>query len=126
VRPRIATLLWVDCTAAAVVGVAMLALSGLLAPWFGLPRGLLVFTGIANLVYGSFSFSLARSPAPPRRLVWLLVAANFSWTAVCAVLAAAFAHPGSALGVAWLLLEGLVVGALAAVEAVALRASGEG
>jgi hypothetical protein len=113
-------LLWFDCTAAGVAGAAMLALGGLLAPLLGLPRVLLVFTALVNLAYGAYSFSLARQPAAPRGRVKALVIANFSWVAVCALLALRFANPASWLGAAFLLGEGIFVGVLAAVEGRAL------
>ena len=119
--PPVRTLLWVDCTAGAVVGAAMLAASWWVAPRLGLPHGVLVFTALANLVYGAYSFSLARQPEAPKPLVRVLVAANLTWTVVCFVLSASFAGPGSGLGAAYLAIEGVIVGALAAVEGVALR-----
>ena len=120
-RLAIRSLLWFDCSAAGVVGVAMLGLSGLLAPLFDIPRAVLVTTALVNLAYGTFSYSLARQPEPPRRLVRALIVGNFTWTVICIGLAAVFAGPGSWLGSGYLLAEGLVVGALAAVEAKALE-----
>jgi hypothetical protein len=120
-RFSIRALLWFDCIAASVAGVAMLSLSGVLAPVFGIRRAVLVAMAIANLCYGSFSFSLAREPQPPQRRVRALIAANFAWTAVCVVLAAASAGPGSWLGAAYILGEGVFVGTLAIVEARAAR-----
>jgi hypothetical protein len=122
-RPRIRSLLWFDCAAAGVAGVAMLALSGLLAPLFGVPRLVLVTMALVNLAYGAFSYSLARQPEAPRRRVRALVVANFAWTGVCVGLAALLAGPGSWLGAGYVLAEGLFVGALAAVEASASRAT---
>lgn len=101
----------------------MLAVSGLLAPLFGVPRILLVGTALANLAYGAFSLSLARMPEAPPRRVRALVIANFAWTLVCVALAIAIAGPGSWLGVAYLLTEGVVVGGLAALEARASSAA---
>ena len=121
-RFQIRSLLWFDCIAAGVAGVAMLALSGLLAPLFGIPRAVLVTLALVNLAYGAFSYSLARQPEAPRRRVRALVVANFAWTGVCLGLAAFFAGPGSWLGAGYMLAEALFVGALAAVEATVSRA----
>jgi predicted membrane-bound spermidine synthase len=107
--------------AAGVAGVAMLALSGLLAPWLGLPRWVLVTMALVNLAYGAFSCSLARQPEAPRRRVRALVVANFAWTGVCVGVAAWFAGPGSWAGAGYVLAEGLFVGTLAAAEASASR-----
>ena len=118
--PRLRTLLWIDCIGAAVVGVAMLALSGVLAPVLGVERGVLVMSAIANLAYGTYSFSLARRARSPRRWVRALVIANGAWTVVCAIIVAMIAAPGSWLGVAYFAAEGLYVGALAVAERAAL------
>ena len=120
-RLQLRSLLWFDCVAAGVVGVATLALSGLLAPLFGIPRAVLVATALANLAYGTCSYSLARQPEAPRRHVRALVVANVAWTGVCVGLAASLAGPGSWLGASYLLAEALFVGALAAAEATASR-----
>jgi hypothetical protein len=101
----------------------MLALGGVLAPLLGLPRALLLFTAVVNLVYGVFSFSLALQPVPPRRGVKALVGANFAWVPCCVGMALYFAGPGRWWGAGFLLGEGLFVGVLAAVEARALAAS---
>jgi hypothetical protein len=116
------SLLWFDCAAAAVAGMAMLALAGLLASLFGLPRSAVVFIGLVNLAYGAFSFSLARQPSPARGLVRALVAANLLWVGVCVLTALFFAGPGRWLGASYLLAEGFFVGALATVEARTLKA----
>ncbi len=122
-RFPIRSLLWFDCVAAGVAGVAMLALSGVLAPPFGVPRALLVATALVNLAYGAGSFSLARQSAAPRHHVRAIVIANFAWTVLCVVLAAYLAGPGRWLGAGYILAEGIFVGVLAAFEARALAAS---
>lgn len=110
-------ILWFDCTAGAVGGILMLLVSGWLAPRFGLPRHVLVTTALCNLAYAAFSFSLAKSRVPARGLLLTLVVANFAWTFVCIAIALRYASAESVLGVVYIVLEGLVVGALAAVEA---------
>ena len=120
-RLRIRPLLWFDCAAAAVAGVAMLALSGLLAPLFGVARHWLVMTALVNVGYAGFSYSLARQAEASRRSVLALVVANFTWTGVCVALALLFAAPGSWLGAGYMLAEGLFVAGLAAAEAWAWR-----
>jgi hypothetical protein len=116
------SLLWFDCAASAIAGMAILALAGLLAPLFGLPRVVVVFIGLVNLGYGAFSFSLARQLSPARGRVRALVAANLLWVGVCVLTALFFAGPGSRLGASYLLAEGFFVGVLATVEARTLKA----
>ena len=109
-------LLWVDCTGGAVVGAAVLALSAPLSDLFGLPRGVLLVTGAANVLYAAYSFSLARRSRPSRGAVAALAVANVAWAPVCAGILAVWGLDASALGVAHFVLEGAYVGALGAVE----------
>lgn len=102
----------------------MLALAGMLAPLFGLPRVVVVFVGLVNLAYGVFSFSLALQPSPARGRVRSLVTANLLWAGVCVVMAIYFAGPGSWLGASYMFAEGVFVGLLATLEARTLKAVG--
>jgi hypothetical protein len=109
-------LLWVDCTAAALAGVLVLALSGWLSRVYELPRGLLLFTGAVNLLYASYSFSLAVRTVRPLSLIKLLVFANASWVVVCLGLAVAFREQASVFGIGHLVGEAIFVGGLARLE----------
>lgn len=109
-------LLWIDCIAGALVGVAVLTLADWLSRLQGLPRGLLLLTGAANLLYACYSFSLAiRSNRPPA-LIGLLVAANLIWACVCVALGVYFARSATIWGLAALFGEALFVGGLALQE----------
>jgi len=112
----LSNLLWLDCGAAALVGTGVLLLSGPLSTLEGLPRELLLFTGVINLIYGSYSFSLAVRSERPARLIKLLVLANLAWVPVCFALAVAFADDATPFGFAHLIGEGIFVGLLAIVE----------
>jgi hypothetical protein len=106
----------VDCVAGLLVGVATLSLSAWLSRLYALPYALLIVMGVANLVYGAFSFSLARRDSRPRSLFVLLVMANGLWALLCGLAAVYFAGQASVYGLAHLLGEGLFVGGLAAWE----------
>lgn len=109
-------LLWIDCAAGALAGVAVLALIPWLSRLYALPRGLLLFVAAANLLYASYSFSLACRATRPMPLVKLLVFANAAWVPVCLGLAAAYWGRASVFGLAHLVGEAFFVGALAALE----------
>lgn len=109
-------ILWLDCTAAALAGAAVLALSEWLSGLYSLPRGLLVFIGAVNLLYGAYSFSLARQAPRPLALIKLLVVANAAWVFVCLGLLLRFREQVSVFGVLHLAGEALFVGSLAALE----------
>ncbi|NNF57971.1 MAG: hypothetical protein HKN04_06985, partial [Rhodothermaceae bacterium] len=91
-------LLWVDCAAGALVGVTVLALSGWLSHLEGLPRAVLLFTGVVNLLYASYSFSLAVRAERPMPLIKLLVFANLGWVPVCLGLAVFFREQATPFG----------------------------
>ncbi len=110
------SLLWIDCTGGLVVGALVLAFHPWLSVLYGLPVGLVIGMGAANLAYGSYSFSLARRAVRPRALLRLLVTANIAWAVFCAVAAARLAQEASALGLAQLVLEGVYVGCLGLLE----------
>jgi hypothetical protein len=111
-------LLWIDCTAAALAGVAMLLLADWLSRLYAVPREVVVGNAAVNLLYGAYSFSLAVRRQRPRALILLLIGANAGWGVVCLTGAAvaAAAALASPFGVAHLIGEGLFVGGLAVQE----------
>lgn len=109
-------LLWVDCTAGALVGIVVIAFSGWLSQLEGLPREVLLFTGGVNLLYASYSFSLAVRAERPMPLIKLLVFANLAWVPVCLGLAATFFWSATPLGFMHLVGEAIFVGGLALLE----------
>lgn len=109
-------LLWIDCIGAALAGVTVIVLSGWLSRLEGLPQGVLLFTGAVNLLYGSYSFSLAVRAERPMPLIKLLVAANLAWAPVCLGLLAAFSATATPFAFAHLVGEAVYVGGLALLE----------
>ena len=109
-------LLWVDCTAGAIVGVVVLTFSGWLSRLEGLPGNVLLFTGAVNLLYACYSFSLAIRPRRPMPLIKLLVFANLAWVPVCLALVIFFREQATPFGFAHLLGEAIFVGGLAMLE----------
>jgi hypothetical protein len=109
-------LLWLDCTAGALVGLAVLLFTAQLSQLQALPHTLLLFMGAANVLYASFSFFLATRSERPMPLIKLLVAANSFWSLVCVCLAVAFADTATLFGLGHLIAEAIFVGSLAAQE----------
>lgn len=105
-----------DCIAAALAGLTVLALSGWLSPLYALPRGLLLLSGGVNLMYASYSFSLAVRAKRPKGLINLLVFANLAWAVVCLRWAVVFSESATLFGLGHLVGEALFVGALAGLE----------
>ena len=109
-------LLWIDCSAGAFVGILVISASSWLSALEGLPRGVLVFTGVANLLYASYSFSLARRSPRPLWSIRLLVVANLAWAPVCLGLAVYFGDQVTTFGLAHLIGEALFVAGLGVLE----------
>ena len=109
-------LLWVDCTAGAVAGVAVLTTRGWLSEWHQLPEDFLRLTGWVNLAYGSYSFSLAMLSRRPKPLLLLLIVANLTWAVFCWRWAVVYSATASPLGLTHLVGEGLFVGGLGCLE----------
>jgi hypothetical protein len=116
VRRMTRDLIWLDSRAGLAVGLGVLGLSPWLAQWFGLPRLLIVFMGVANVCYGVYSGWLFRRRPRPMVAIGALVIANGVWTVTCLVAAYRFAPTATRWGVAQLVSEGLIVGTLAVME----------
>jgi hypothetical protein len=109
-------LLWIDCTAGAVVGLVVLLFTPQLSELQALPHKLLLFMGAANMLYASFSFFLVTRSKRPMPLIKLLVVANGCWSLVCVGLAVAFAGTATCFGLGHLVAEAIFVGGLAGLE----------
>jgi hypothetical protein len=108
-----------DSLSCLAMGLLMGLGAAALAPLFGLPEPLVRISGLALLPLAAFLFWLASRPAPPRVLVWLVIAGNLCWTAESfATLAGAEA---TALGTAFVAAQALAVLGLAALEHAGLR-----
>lgn len=110
------TVLWADTTLGTFTALVGLVLAPRLSPLLGLSLGLLVALSLVTLVYGVGAFALAvQQPILPR-LVRVLVAGNWLWTAVSAALLVLHADAATVLGLAFLALQIVVVGGLAYLE----------
>jgi hypothetical protein len=119
-NPGQRALLWFDGGAGAIVGTLVLVFREWLAVLQGFPLGLVLFMGLANLAYASYSTTLAARATsgrtPSRRSIARLVAANGGWALVCAVIVVSTWPFATPLGRALVTFEGLFVGSLAFVE----------
>lgn len=109
-------ILWIDCIGALITGVLLLALSGWVAPFYGLPHWFVAAHALVHLAYGTYSFSLAVRKTRPMHLIKLLVFANAAWALICLALALFLISNASGFAIAHFTLEGLYVGGLALVE----------
>lgn len=113
-------ILWVDGLGGLAVGVLMLAMmlsaGGWLSGIYRLPLDLLWIMTAANLIYGTYSTTLAFRARRPMTLILLLVAANAAWAVVCFRWATLHWQTAHVLALVHLVAEGLWVGGLACVE----------
>ncbi len=118
---RARSILAIDSVAGLCGGLFVLTLSTPLAEWYALPNQVLVFNGVANLVYGCYSGALAaiaffRGQVPRRFWINGLICANSGWSVVCATLIAINQASISAPGTAHIAFEGAFVATLALLE----------
>jgi len=119
-RVRARTLLWIDGGAAGLGGITMLVLQAWLARLYDFPVNLVVFLGIANLTYATYSGTLAILATlgkwPRRPAINLLVLANLLWVIVCATVLVTVWPWASIFGRIHVAFESLFVGVLAFAE----------
>ena len=112
-----------DALSCAATGALQLGLTDMLARLTGLSTALLTGTGVFLLAYAALAAWMARRPVPPRRLIGLVVAGNLAWAAGGVALLASGLVAQTALGVAWVLAQVVVVIALADLQWMGLRAT---
>ena len=78
-RQVLRNLITIDYTGGWLAGVVILALSGWLSWLYVLPFWFVMISAVANLVYGTFSFSISRQVRRPVTLIATLAFANIAW-----------------------------------------------
>lgn len=109
-------LLWIDSLGALAVGIFVLIGSGFLAGLYGLSFGTVVTLALVNLIYGCYSFSLARRAHRPVSLIRVLAIANMCWAPVCIYIVVLNRTEITLLGMCHLLGEAVYVGGLGVME----------
>src|SRR5688572_20960432 len=119
---KLRQLLIVDAVTCLVTGIALVALTGVLAGLLGLPPTLLFWAGIILFPCAALMSLAARNLAGA--LVWLVIAGNGAWAVASVVVA--FALEPTGLGFAFVLAQALLVAALGFLEWRARKASRTG
>lgn len=109
-------LLWIDCTAGALAGVLVISFSGWLSDLYSTSQSLLLFIGAVNLLYASYSFTLAIRSKRKECFINILICANGIWALICTTIVAHYYGSITLLGIAHLAIEASFVGGLAALE----------
>jgi hypothetical protein len=117
---RATLLLRLDAFAGAIAGLVVLPLAGSIATLYAMPTSLLYVNATANLLYASYSGTLAlrhaRGAPPSRAAIDVLVFANLAWALLCAGTLVAKAGSASVFGLAHLSVEAIFVGGLGLAE----------
>jgi hypothetical protein len=125
-RPRLPSLrlaLAADAAVTAANGAAYLIAAEPVGDLLGLAPSLLRGAGAFLLAFAALVAAAARTPRPRRGLVTAIVAANAVWALDSVVAAAAGWGSPTTAGTVWIAAQGLAVGALGTVQALALRRS---
>jgi hypothetical protein len=109
-------ILWIDCTAAAFAGLIVLLAAQWLSQLYHLPKGIIVFMGCVNLLYASYSFTLANYKKRSMLLLNILITANSIWVLVCLVMLWKFWQEMTIFAVLHIAGEAVFVGTLARFE----------
>ena len=114
-------LLLTDALVSGATGALMAGAAPILESWLGLPAPLLRFAGIALLPFAAVVGWLALQTSPARAAVQAIVAANFAWVAASILLLAAGGVNPTALGIAFVIFQAVVVGCLGELQYMAAR-----
>jgi len=109
-------ILWIDCLGGLIVGCVVLSIYKLLGDWEGLPTAVVLFMGVVNLAYGSYSLFVTTRNPRPLPMVKLLAIANMFWLLVCLVMAALYWQQITVLGILHVVGEGIYVAALGLIQ----------
>lgn len=110
-----------DAVASGASGLLLATAAGPLAPLLGLPTPLLQGAGLVLLPYAAFIAWAGTRETPPRWAVRAAVVINLLWAADSAMMLAVGPVAPSALGIAFVLVQALVVLGFAVMQWSALR-----
>lgn len=99
--------------------------AGELAPLLNLPEALLRETGLFLIAYAALVGWLGTRQAMPRPLVLIVIAGNAAWTLASIALLFSDAVTPNLLGEVFVVMQAIIVGALAELQYIGLRRSGD-
>jgi len=99
--------------------------AGALAPWLNLPETLLRETGLFLIAYAALVGWLGMRQSMPKPLVVIVISGNAAWTLASIALLFSGAVTPNLLGEAFVAIQAIAVGALAELQYIGLRKSGD-
>lgn len=110
-----------DAVISGATGLLMVAGAGVLTSWLGVPAPLMRYAGLILLPFAAMVLYLARTPLVSHAGVRLVIALNLAWVAASIlVLVAGWIEP-TALGLAFVIFQAVVVAGLAELQYTGLR-----
>jgi hypothetical protein len=114
-------MLKLDAVVTGVNGIAYLALAGPLEDLLGVPPDLMRPIGAFLVLFAAVVWFVATRPKVPRLAAADIAAVNAVWALGSVGFAAAGASSPTTAGTVWIVLQALVVGGFAALQALAIR-----
>jgi hypothetical protein len=99
--------------------------AGALAPWLNLPEALLRETGLFLIAYAALVGWLGTRQSTPKPLVVIVISGNAAWTVASIALLLSGTVTPNLLGEAFVGIQAIAVGALAELQYIGLRRSGD-
>ena len=99
--------------------------AGTLAPLLNLPEALLLETGLFLIAYATLVGWLGTRPTMPKALVLIVIVGNAAWTLASIALLFSGAVTPNLLGEVSVAAQAIAVGALAELQYIGLRRSGD-
>lgn len=115
-KHRLRRILWADVLLGSGTGLVGLAFRSFFSQWFGLSEQVIMVISIITLMYSLFALLQVSGTYLSVTQIRILIYANWFWTLVSVALLFVFYHRASQPGVAFLVLQVVVVGALAWLE----------
>ena len=115
--------LTLDAVSSFALGALLVPGAGMLAPLLGLPRPLLLETGLIILLCAGFIGWLATRREAPRALILLAIIGNAGWVTASLLLLASGLVAPTTLGVVFVLAQTAAVALFAELEWIGLRRS---
>lgn len=112
-------ILALDALICALMGIVLVAFAGGLSVLLALPQDVLLYAGLLLFPVAAFMAVLSRQASPWTAGLWLVVLGNLGW--VLASLAVLLLTTPNLLGIAFVLLQAVVVALLATVEFAGVR-----
>lgn len=119
--PSLRAVLVLDAATCLLMGVLLVAAAGPLAALLGLPQALLFWAGIVLFPSAALMAATAVTRRPLPGLVWLVIVGNAAW--VLASLGVLMVFEPNALGIAFVLVQAVVVLVLLVLEKRSLAVS---